>query len=555
MPEARVGDDRRQLAKSSPSVAIVRTMISLPAIRSGFARLLLALLWLHVALAALVGWALHADAALVGAGVGINGVVAVVATLLHRAAGSPAADARLRLVLGVGTMTGIAVLVAAFAGHPWQIDLHMYFFAVLALLIGLCDWRAIVAATVIVAGHHLVLNVLTPLYVFGAGPDFGRVLLHAVILVVEAATGVFLCHKLVVLVESIEERSAAAEEQRRRSEELTARLRDVAANVAAAAESVSVSARRTSASAGAISQGSTEQAEAADEASVAMEQITANIRQNADNATQTERIAASSAVNAEKSGEAVAKSVEAMRMIMDRIKVVQEIARQTDLLALNAAIEAARAGQHGKGFAVVASEVRKLAERSQTAAVEIGHLSGGTLQTAEEAGRMLRALVPEIRKTAELVVQISAASREQNIGAEQINQAIQQLNQVTQQNAAASSEMAATAEGLVTQAFQLRQQTARFQLDGRTDAAASETVAGPASAVRSREEPAGRGEPARQEVTPQVGKQLSGLSQATCQPGASFWRGQRGPMEKKATPCRKGAASEVGVTAMQGCTG
>jgi hypothetical protein len=147
-----------------------------------------------------------------------------------------------------------------------------------------------------------------------------------------------------------------------------------------------------------------------------MEEMAANIKQNADNAAQTEKIARQSAVDAEARGEAV-RAVDAMQTIAEKITIVQEIARQTDLLALNAAVEAARAGEHGKGFAVVASEVRKLAERSQTAAAEIGAVSGDTVKAAQSAGEMLTSLVPDIRKTAELVAEISAACREQDIGA------------------------------------------------------------------------------------------------------------------------------------------
>jgi methyl-accepting chemotaxis protein len=245
---------------------------------------------------------------------------------------------------------------------------------------------------------------------------------------------------------------------------MVTRLREVVGNVTTAVENVAGGSQQSSSTAEQLSQGVTEQAAAAEQASSAMEEMAANIKQNADNATQTERIAGQSSANAEKSGGAVAKSVDAMRTIAEKIKIVQEIARQTDLLALNAAIEAARAGQHGKGFAVVASEVRKLAERSQHAATEIGELSGTTLEVAEEAGRMLQALVPDIRKTAELVGEISAACREQNAGAEQINQAIQQLDQVTQQNAGAANEMSATAEELASQALELRQQMGYFRL-------------------------------------------------------------------------------------------
>jgi methyl-accepting chemotaxis protein len=154
-----------------------------------------------------------------------------------------------------------------------------------------------------------------------------------------------------------------------------------------------------------------------------------------------------------------------MRTIAEKISIVQEIARQTDLLALNAAVEAARAGEHGKGFAVVASEVRKLAERSQAAASEISSLSGETVQVATEAGEMLNRLVPDIRKTAELVAEISAACREQDIGASQINEAIQQLDKVTQQNSGASEEMSATSEELAAQAEELQSSIAFFKVD------------------------------------------------------------------------------------------
>ena len=234
------------------------------------------------------------------------------------------------------------------------------------------------------------------------------------------------------------------------------RLRNVVADASSAADNVSSGSQQLSASAQQLSQGASEQASSGEEASASMEQMTANVKQNADNAGQTEKIARQSAKDAETSGEAVARAVAAMQTIAEKITIVQEIARQTDLLALNAAVEAARAGEHGRGFAVVASEVRKLAERSQTAATEIVTVSSQTVKAAQDAGEMLIRLVPDIRKTAELVSEISAACREQDIGAEQINLAIQQLDKVTQQNASASEQMSATSEELAAQAEQLQ---------------------------------------------------------------------------------------------------
>lgn len=243
------------------------------------------------------------------------------------------------------------------------------------------------------------------------------------------------------------------------------KLREVVGDALRAAENVSSGSQELSASAEQLSQGSTEQASSTEEASASMEEMAANVKQNAENASQTEQIAARSAKDAEASGAAVGKAVDAMQTIAAKITIVQEIARQTDLLALNAAVEAARAGEHGKGFAVVASEVRKLAERSQAAAAEIGTLSADTVKVAQEAGSMLAKLVPDIRKTAELVEEITAACREQDVGSAQINSAIQQLDKVTQQNAAASEEVSATSEELAAQAEQLQTTIAFFRID------------------------------------------------------------------------------------------
>lgn len=243
-------------------------------------------------------------------------------------------------------------------------------------------------------------------------------------------------------------------------------LGDVVSDVRVAAENVAEASQVMSSSTEQMSQGATEQASGAEEASSSMEEMSSNIRQNDDNAHQTEKIAVKAAQDAIEGGKAVAETVEAMREIAEKISIIEEIARQTNMLALNAAIEAARAGEHGKGFAVVAAEVRKLAERSQTAAASISELSADSVDVAEKAGQMLDQIVPDIQRTSELVQEIAAASNEQNAGAQQINRAIQQLDQITQQNASAAEEMSSTAEEMSSQAEQLKATVAFFKING-----------------------------------------------------------------------------------------
>lgn len=246
--------------------------------------------------------------------------------------------------------------------------------------------------------------------------------------------------------------------------EMIRKLRGVVSEVQSASENVAAGSEELSATAQSMSQGATEQAASVEEISSSMEQMSSNIRQNADNAQQTQSIAVKAAKDAADGGKAVSDAVHAMKNIAEKITIIEEIARQTNLLALNAAIEAARAGEHGKGFAVVAAEVRKLAERSGSAASEISELSSSTVDIAERAGEMLTKMVPDIQKTAELVQEIAAASNEQDSGAQQINKAIQQLDSVVQQNASASEEMASTSEELSSQAETLMSTMSFFRV-------------------------------------------------------------------------------------------
>jgi methyl-accepting chemotaxis protein len=255
-------------------------------------------------------------------------------------------------------------------------------------------------------------------------------------------------------------------------------IRIIAGEVSSASQAISTASVQ-------VSKGASSQAAAAEEASSSMEQMVSNIKQNADNALQTDKIANKSAKDGEESGKSVVEAVSSMKEIASKISIIEEIARQTNLLALNAAIEAARAGEHGKGFAVVAAEVRKLAERSQKAAGEINQLSSTTVKTSETAGEMLGKLVPDIQRTAELVQEISAASKEQDTGAEQINKALQQLEQVIQQNASAAEEMASTTEELTGQAEQLVSALSFFRTGNDDQVAMVRTNAKPAERFRA----------------------------------------------------------------------
>ena len=248
---------------------------------------------------------------------------------------------------------------------------------------------------------------------------------------------------------------------------LAIKLAEIMSEVRSGADGVAVGSQQLSTSADGLSQGASEQAASVEETSASLEEMSASIVKNSENSKEMESMAVKGSKEAKQSGEAVKETVEAMTSIAAKISIIEEIAYQTNLLALNAAIEAARAGEHGKGFAVVATEVRKLAERSQTAAKEIGGLAGSSVDVAGRAGQLLNELVPSIAKTADMVQEVAAASSEQTSGVEQIDQSMSQLDQATQRNASASEEVASTAEEMASQAESLLELIAFFRIDDR----------------------------------------------------------------------------------------
>lgn len=282
---------------------------------------------------------------------------------------------------------------------------------------------------------------------------------------------------------------------------LVGAVTEVVSSITEASSQVASGSNQISITSQTMSSGASEQAASTEEVSATMEQMASNIQQNADNALATAGIADKTVQNSSKGGEAVAKTVGAMKEIAAKIAIIEDIASNTTLLALNAAIEAARAGDAGRGFAVVASEVRKLAERSQLAAVEISDLSRSSVAVAEESGELISSVIPDIQKTSELVEEIASASREQDVGAQQIKKAILQMDTVTQQNASAAEELASMAEELSAQAQLLQTSVGFFKIDPlQTEAApvrkpAPKKMLPPASSVTRQSESFVRAEP------------------------------------------------------------
>jgi len=469
----------------------------LEALRETTSKALIALLWLHLPIAMAIGMVRGSEWLLPAV---FMAVFAAAATVSWRMAGNGLST---RLTFAVALMGGVSVLAFELSGHPWQIDVHMYFFAALALLVAYCDYRPIVIGTVAVALHHLILNFLLPAAIFPGGTDLGRVVLHAVILVMEAAVLVWLAHKLSQLFEAMAQKTAEveaahgaearAQASRVEADRLAKQERDAARHnlasefelkvghivqaVAVAAgemqaisATMSTSSEETARQATAAATASTQASSSVGTVASATEELTASIGEIGKQVTRSAEIAEKAADEARRTNVVVDGLASGTQKIGEVVTLIQSIASQTNLLALNATIEAARAGEHGRGFAVVASEVKALANQTAKATEEISAQIQDIQTATGEAVTAIQAFVGTIAEINEISGAIAIAVDQQNgatreiagsvqqaaIGTGDVKENIQGVTQAANQTGLAASKLLEASNGLSSQSEKLK---------------------------------------------------------------------------------------------------
>jgi len=464
-------------------------------------RVLIALIWTHVPVSVAIDVARGADCWATG---GLLLILAVSATCAWRLAGNGLST---RLIVAVALMGGVSTFTYELSGHPWQIDEHMYFFVVLASLTAYCDYRPILIASIAVALHHLILNFVLPAAIYPGGADLGRVVLHAVILLMEASVLIWLTHNLAQLFETAAQREAATaqagearaqaervEADRRAKQDQDAARRTLAANferkVGHIVEAVAIAAAEMqliSASMGNGSQETTRQATAAATAStqasssvsgvaLATEELTASIDEIGKQVRRSAEIAEKAAEEARRTNLVVVGLASGTQKIGEVVTLIQNIASQTNLLALNATIEAARAGEHGRGFTVVASEVKALANQTAKATEEISEQIQDIQSATGEAVAAIQNFVGTIGEInaisgaiASAVDQQSEATREiaGNVqraatGTDEVKANIEGVTQAAIQTGMAAAKLLSASNGLSTQSEQLKTEVGSF---------------------------------------------------------------------------------------------
>jgi methyl-accepting chemotaxis protein len=475
----------------------------LEALRETTSKTLIALLWIHLPIAMAIGMARGTGWLLPTVFVA---VLAAAATLSWRMTGNGLST---RLTFAVALMGGVSVFAFELSGHSWQLDVHMYFFAALALLVAYCDYRPILIGTVAVALHHLILNFLLPAAIFPGGGDFGRVVFHAVILVMESAVLIWLAHTLSQLFETTAQKTAEAEaahaaEARAQAERIGAdrqakqnsdaarrslasdferKVSHIVDAVAVAAgemqdisTSMSNSSEETARQAAAAVSASTLASSSVGTVASAAEELTASIGEIAKQVTRSAEIAEKAADEARRTNVVIEGLASGTQKIGEVVTLIQSIASQTNLLALNATIEAARAGEHGRGFAVVASEVKALANQTAKATEEIS----AQIQDIQSAtGEAVTAIQTFVRTVAEInetsgaiasaVDQQSGATREiaGNVqqaatGTREVSENILGVTQAADEAGIAASKLLEASNGLSSQSQRLKVEVNSF---------------------------------------------------------------------------------------------